>query len=105
MGSSGWACSDVLILLLVFMRKLLITFSLYSTLFFFPCPLVRTKFPSIVIHTHPGVRQLDIRLSCEPRENGTCPQQPADSPGQTPQPAAPLPPPHTHHLSQRPSSP
>src|SRR5260370_30053020 len=51
MGSSGWACSDILILLLVFMRKLLITFSLYSTLFSFPCPLVRTKFPSRVIHT------------------------------------------------------
>src|SRR5260221_13860425 len=49
MGSSSWACSDILILLLVFMRKLLITFSLSSTLFSFPCPLVRTKFPSRVI--------------------------------------------------------
>ncbi len=27
------------------------TFFLYFTLFSFPCPLVRTKFPSRVIHT------------------------------------------------------
>src|SRR6266566_5094460 len=55
-SSSG---SDILILLLVFMRELLMTFSLYSTLFFFPCPLVRTKFPSRVIHTPQGIRPLD----------------------------------------------
>jgi len=33
------------------MRNLLMTFFLYFTLFSFPCPLVRTKFPSRVIHT------------------------------------------------------
>src|SRR5947209_4011940 len=49
MGSSGWACRDILILLQLFMKHFLMTFFLYSTLFSFPCPLVRTKFPSRVI--------------------------------------------------------
>src|SRR5260370_42584625 len=66
MGSSGWACSDILILLLVFMRKLLIIFSLYSALFSFPCPLVRTKFPSRVMNDSAGkigIDQLDQATS------------------------------------------
>src|SRR5438874_6573275 len=53
MGSSGRACRDILILLHLFMKHFLMTFFLYSTLFSFPCPLVRTKFPSRVIdRTH-----------------------------------------------------
>src|SRR5258707_12495012 len=58
MGSSGWACSDILSLLHVFMKNFFMTFFLDSTLFFFPCPLVQTKFPSRVIHT-PVQRGLD----------------------------------------------
>src|SRR5881227_3476414 len=53
MGSSGWACSDIFILLQLFMKHFLMTFFLYSTLFSFPCPLVRTKFPSRVIRYAP----------------------------------------------------
>src|SRR5438270_13344840 len=49
MGSSGWACRDILILLQLFMKHFLMTFFLYSPLFSFPCPLVRTKFPSRVM--------------------------------------------------------
>src|SRR5260370_251789 len=105
MGSSGWACSDILILLLVFMRKLLITFSLYSTLFFFPCPLVRTKFPSRVIHTPPGFRQLEIRLRWEHREKRTCAQQAGDSPEQEPQAGRAILLAQRHHSSQRGRSP
>src|SRR5438477_58366 len=51
MGSSGWACSDILILLQLFMKHFLMTFFLYSTLFSFPCPLVRTNFPSRFLQT------------------------------------------------------
>src|SRR5258708_39100818 len=51
MGSSGWVCSDIVFLLHVFMKHFLMIFSLYSIPFSLPCPLVRTKFPSRVIHT------------------------------------------------------
>src|SRR2546421_7278656 len=50
MGSSGWLCSDIVILLQVFMKHFLMVFCFYSTLFSFPCPLVQTKFPSRVIY-------------------------------------------------------
>src|SRR5712692_8335661 len=51
MGSSGWACNDILLLLDGFMKLFFTTVSLYSILFPFSCPLVRTKFPSRVTHT------------------------------------------------------
>src|SRR5260221_12712598 len=51
MGSSGWVGSDIGFLLHVFMKHFLMIFSLYSIPFSLPCPLVRTKFPSRVIHT------------------------------------------------------
>src|SRR5438477_10593537 len=68
MGSSGWACSDILILLQLFMQHFLMTFFLYSTLFSFPCPLVRTKFPSRVIDRS----SVDVPISRSKSMSATC---------------------------------
>src|SRR5438270_12068774 len=63
MGSSGWACRDILILLQLFMKHFLMTFFLYSTLFSFPCPLVRTKFPSRVMNCAPTFTRAYLYIS------------------------------------------
>ena len=60
MGASGWLCSDIVILLSVFMKYFLMSCFLYFTRFSFPCPLVQTKFPSRVIHTPNHVWGIDI---------------------------------------------